>query len=165
MATMKLNELIRMRRKELGLREADVAAQAALGREAYRDIEWDENEAYTNVELLDLRAICKILGLDLLSMFDIECRFCSSAAPTDDVFDLPRNDLIAQRRIALGLTRDQLADRIGFETIAVEQMEQDPDFLERWSVELIERLATELRTPPQALLRVRCDKCGQGGSG
>ncbi len=162
---MKPNELIRARREELGLKVAEVAATAALGGPAYRDIESYEDEAYKTVELRALRSICKVLGLNLLSMFGIECRLCTGDGSDAGFFRLPRNQLISQRRIALGLAREQLGDRIGFEMVAIEEMEEDPAYLEEWSVELIQQLATELRIPAQALLRVPCEKCGQGGDG
>ena len=127
---MKPSELIRARREELGLKPADVAARASLGNSAYRDIESYENEAFTTTQLGALRSICEALGLDLLSMFGIECQFCAGSGSDADLFRLPRNELISHRRIALGLTREQLGDRIGFEPIAIEEMEQVvcPDF-------------------------------------
>jgi len=161
---MKPNELIRARREGLGLSPADVAMTASLGIPAYRDIEAYEDEAFTRAHLQALRSICEMLGLDLLSIFGIECQFCSGDYP-DALFHVARNALISQRRMALGLTDEQLGDRIGFEAIAIEKMEKDPDFLELWSVELIQQLATELGIPVHALLRVRCLKCGHGVSG
>jgi hypothetical protein len=99
-------------------------------------------------------------------MFGIACHFCSTAGADADLFRLPRNELISKRRAALGRTREQLGDRIGFETVATEEMEQDSDFLERWPVELIQQLAIALEIPVHALLRVPCSKCRQGaGSG
>lgn len=157
---MQASDTIRKRREELGLNAVDVAATAGLGFEAYRDIESYENEAFTIVELRALRAVCELLKLDLLSMFAIECQFCPGS--DTDLFRLPRNALISRGRTALALTREQLGDRVGFETIAIEEMEQDAAFLERWSVELIQQLATELRIPVHALLRTRCAKCGHG---
>jgi transcriptional regulator with XRE-family HTH domain len=163
---MKPNELIRARREELGLKVADVASKAALGGAAYRDIESYEDEAFTTVPLGTLRSITEVLGLDLLSMFGIECHLCSTADADVELFRLPRNELTSKRRTALGLTREQLGNRIGFETVAIEEMEQDPDFLERWSVELIQQLAIALKIPMHVLLRVPCSKCRRGaGSG
>jgi transcriptional regulator with XRE-family HTH domain len=159
---MQANEVIRARREELGLRAAEVAMAAGIGDDAYRDIESYEDEAFTTAQLQEIRSIFETLGLDLLSVFGIECRFCTGQTTEIDLFDRPRNEVIAQRRSVLGLTREQLGDRIGFETVAIEEMEQDPAFLERWSIQLIEQLARELGLPVQPLLRVRCLRCGQG---
>jgi DNA-binding XRE family transcriptional regulator len=109
-----------------------------------------------------LRSICAALGLDILTLFGIECHFCAGNCPDADLFRLGRNELISRRREAVGLTREQLGDRIGFETTAIEEMERDPAFLEQWSVELILELAKELRIPEHALLRAPCSKCGKG---
>jgi len=153
---MKPNELVRERREELGLREAEVASYAGLSRAEYRDIEHDEDEAFTVVQLGKLRAIATLLKLDILSMFAIECETQGDDTSNIGLFSRPRNELISLRREALEFTREQLGDRIGFETIAVEGMERDPDFLERWSVELIQELAKALTLPVHVLLQVPC---------
>jgi len=69
--------------------------------------------------------------------------------------------MIRARRANLGLTQDQLGDLIGFETVAIVNMEKDPDFLESWSGELIVELAGYLEVPAQVLLGVRYSKCGK----
>ena len=51
---MNANEVIRTRREELGLKEADVALATALGTAAYRDIELYEAEARETTPLGDL---------------------------------------------------------------------------------------------------------------
>jgi transcriptional regulator with XRE-family HTH domain len=162
---MKPNQQIRNQREQLRLTEADVAAKAGLTRSAYRDIEWYEDEAYTATPLRALRAIGEILELDLLSLFGIHCALCSGDRSVTEMFRVPRNTLIAERRAALGLTREQLGDDLGFETIAVEELEQDPDYVDRWPIELIQQLATQLRLPMTPLLRIPCEKCRHDGNG
>lgn len=155
------NERIRKRREELGLTQAEVAAQAGLGIYAYGDIELHKDEAYTVADLGAMRRICALLGLDLLSLFGVDCASCAGGAVADD-FPQLRDRLIAQRREALGLSRAELGDRIGFETGAIDAMESDAAFLEGWSAELIVELAQILGVSAHALLRVRCSKCSRG---
>jgi DNA-binding XRE family transcriptional regulator len=126
----------------------------------YWDIEHHEDEGFTVAQLGKIRAIGRVLNLDILSIFGIGCQFCANDISVLKQLFPPRNELISQRRMSLGLTRNQLGDRIGFETVAVEQMERDPDFLEQLSVELIGELAGVLELPVHALLRVPCLKCG-----
>jgi transcriptional regulator with XRE-family HTH domain len=159
---MKPNEVIQIRREALGLKLEDVAATAALGVSAYWDIELHEDEAYSVANLSHLRAILKLLGLDMLPLFDIDCEFCKNQGLRLDLFDVPRSDLVTRRRVELGLTREQLGDLVGFEIIAIEWMEQGSDFLESWSIELIQDLANALSLPVHALLRAPCSKCGYG---
>jgi hypothetical protein len=113
-----------------------------------------------------LRAFMQAFAHPGVQLFGIECHFCSTADADVDLFKLPRNELISKCRTALDLTREQLGNLIGFETVAIEEMEQDLDFLERWPVELIQQLAIALEIPVHALLRVPCSKCRRGaGSG
>jgi transcriptional regulator with XRE-family HTH domain len=144
---MKPNEVIRNRRIALGLKESDIAAQTEIGRSWYCDVENTDNDVYTHTPLRDLRIICTTLKLDLLSLFNIK-QLESSSTSTK-----PRNKLIESGRQALGITQEQLSDRIGFDTIAVEDMEKTPDYLEGWPIELIQKLANELRIPIQELLK------------
>jgi len=57
------------------------------------------------------------------------------------------------------LSQDDLGDRVGFEPVAIVAMESDPEFLESWSVGLVQELAAVLGLPPQVLLGVRCAVC------
>jgi transcriptional regulator with XRE-family HTH domain len=147
------NEIIRTRRELMGITKEEVASYASISLMEYYDIEGYGDEAYTVVPLGVMRSICKRLNLDLLSLFGIEDANHANDEMDISLFKLPRNELILHSRTKLGLSQDDLGDRIGFETVAVEDMERDPDFLERWSIELIQNLANALEIPVYLLLR------------
>jgi len=149
---MKPHDRIRAARDRLGLSMNDVAVKAGVGVPGYRDVEFYEDEAFSVVPLGDLRSICRILELDLFAMFEVADLVDGSNRLGGDLVHLRRNELIQRRRTELGLTREQLGDLIGFETITVEQMEQESDFLEQWPLELIETLAVELSLPLRTLI-------------
>ena len=106
------NEIIRERREALKIKIADVAEAASLTPAAYRDVESYEDEACSVVRLRSLRAICRKLDLDALSLCSVECALCKNVASIES-FRQPRHQLISQRRLTLGLSRDDLADRVG----------------------------------------------------
>lgn len=112
--------------------------------------------------LSSLRMVFKILNLDL-SNFGIECPACASDHVAISMLALPRHTLIAQRRALKGLTPEALGDVIGFETAAIEEMEQNPDWLERWPIQPIRDLADALSLPLATLLHMPCPRCGTGG--
>jgi transcriptional regulator with XRE-family HTH domain len=153
------NVAIREARQRLGLSETDVAARAGLSPNEYLDLEAHENEAADVVHLSDLKKLVEVLHLDLLGLFGIGCVFCEHPElPTPDPH-VTRNDLVRRTREAMGLSEDDLGDRVGFETVAIVAMESDPEFLESWSVGLVQELAAVLGLPLQVLLGVRCAAC------
>jgi hypothetical protein len=159
--TKSVNEAIKEARTRVGLRDIDVAAHAGLSIDEYFDVEMHGDEAFTVVHLRHLKKLCEVLQLDLLDLFGIECAFCGGQQHAARLAPTPRDELILARREALGLTPDQLGDLIGFETVAIKDMEKNPDYLEGWSVELVVELAGHLKVPAQVLLGVRCSRCGR----
>ena len=93
-----------------------------------------------------------------MSLFEMPCPFCCGAIVLDD-YSLPRNVLIRKKRENKGLSADQLGDRIGFATVAVNNMEADPAFLETWALVYIQELAEAIDVPFQVLLAVKCTTC------
>jgi transcriptional regulator with XRE-family HTH domain len=156
-----VKRVIKAARERLGLTLDDTATQSGLSWNEYFDVELHGDEAFTVVHLRHLKKLCEVLQLGLLNLFGIECAFCGRHEQAAAVPPVPRDKLIRTRREAFGLTQDQVGDLIGFETVAIVDMEKDPDFLERWSVELIVELAGYLELPVQVLLGVRCSKCGR----
>ncbi len=156
---MTVNELLRDQRTRLGLTEAEVAGRAGLSLDEYRDVEQHEDEAVQVLRLRNLRLLCSVLALDPLDLFGVPCAFC---ARTDSglVSGGGRQEVVRSRRVALGWSQAELAERIGFEAGVVDDIERDPEYLEGWSVELVLSLAQVLGVPPQVLLNVRCRTCG-----
>lgn len=63
-----------------------------------------------------------------------------------------RNELVLNRREELGISQAQLADVLGFDVDAIEQIEREPSYLESWSIELVVNLANALNLSPMVLL-------------
>jgi len=158
---MSVNQTIKAARERFGLTLADVAARSGLSWNEYFDVELHDDEAFTVVHLRHLKKLCEVLQLDLLDLLGIECAFCGKQEQAAAMPPVPRDELIRTRRVAFGLTQDQIGDLIGFYTVAIVDMENDPGFLERWSVELIVELAGYLEVPVQVLLGVKCNRCGK----
>lgn len=153
------NETMRARRHALGLTMSDVASRSSLTIDEYADIEDHEGEARSVVHVRDLKRVCEVLNLDLLELMGIECPFCEQRSAL--VARSPRNELVQAQRRALGISEEELGDRVGFEKSAIQDLEADPDYLDGWSLSLVVRLAAELDLPPQRLLGVKCRSCGQ----
>jgi len=145
----------------LGFGEVEVAERCGLSVYEYGDIEQHRNEFFDVVHLRQARCLCEVLGLDPFAVFDLDCAFCTGDTVPRDDFSLPRNELVRKMRVARRFSQDELGDEIGFETAAIENMENDPDFFESWSIELVSDLAAILKIPPQILLRIKCSKCGR----
>lgn len=155
------HELIRARRIALGAGEVEVATGCGLSVYEYGDIEQHRDELFQVAHLRQARCLCDRLGLDIFEIFDMNCAFCADGAAYHDDYLLPRNELVRKQRTALGFSQADLGDEIGFETAAIENMENDPDFFEEWSFDLIHETATILNVPPQIFLAIKCPKCGR----
>lgn len=151
------SETIRHRREELGLTDEQVSAQSGLSRDEYFDVELHDNELVQVVQLRHARKLCDVLQLDLLVLAGVVCRHTGGPASGST----PRKELVRTQRVALGLSQAQLGDLIGFETSAITDMENDSDYLDGWSIELVVELSGHLRVLPQALLGVKCGTCGR----
>jgi DNA-binding XRE family transcriptional regulator len=143
---------------ELNLKDTQVAQRAGLSIDEYFDVELHPDEIYTVTPLGTVKNLAHVLGFDFMSLFEMPCPFCCGAIVLDD-YSLPRNVLIRKKRENKGLSADQLGDRIGFATVAVNNMEADPAFLETWALVYIQELAEAIDVPFQVLLAVKCTTC------
>jgi transcriptional regulator with XRE-family HTH domain len=153
-----INEVLRSQRMKLGLDEAEVARRSGLSLDEYRDVEQHDDEAFQVLHLGNLRLLCGVLGLDPLDLLGITCAFCSGPS-AGSVPGGGRHEVVRSRRVALGLSQADLAERIGFEAGVVGDIERDPDYLEGWSAELVLALAQVLGVAPQVLLNFTCRRC------
>jgi DNA-binding XRE family transcriptional regulator len=158
---MDVNEKIKRRRKELGLSDTEVANKVGLSIHEYGDVEQHADEIFAVVELLRVKEICQMLKFDFFELFDMNCSFCREGNQHLESYSLPRNDLIRKRRIEMGLSVEELGDRIGFEETAVKDMEKDTDYLETWPINYVKDLSAITSVPFQILLNVKCAKCGK----
>jgi DNA-binding XRE family transcriptional regulator len=156
-----VNETIKGARTRLGMELHDVAQRSGLSWNEYYDVELHPSEALDVVNLRHLKTLCAVLGLDLLDLFEIDCAFCGAQDQAPVVPPRPRDDLVRRQRAKFGLSQDQLGDLIGFEAVAIVEIEKDPEYLEGWSIRLVVELAGYLDIPAQWLLGVACRKCGR----
>ena len=158
---MKANELIKAGRNRLGMSETEAAEKIGLTIYEYGDIEQHEDEIFTVAHLSQVKRLCNILGIGIFELLNMECAFCANDETFTEEYNLSRHDLIQRRRVDLGLTQDDLGNQIGFETVAIKDMETNPGFLENWSFELVRNLGSILNIPTQILMLERCKKCGR----
>lgn len=151
---MKTHETIQTRRLELGLSESEVASQTGISIHEYGDIEQYAEEFTSVLPLSAARRLCEVLGLDMLRLIGLDSGSTPNAPVSQPISQLvPRNEQVSQGRNALGISRDQLAERLGFEEEILEKIESDPQFLETLPIELAIALAKELVLPPQFFLK------------
>lgn len=155
------NQKIRKRRTELRLSDIVVAEKCGLSIHEYSDVEQHADEIMTAVPLKKVKQICDILSINLLDLLEIQCEYCLGKESYDSEHSLPLNRLISVTRTSMGISKDELADRLGFFIDAVDEMEEDENYLENWPIDIITNLSNELNLPIQILLGVRCDKCGR----
>lgn len=148
---MSINAAIRDRRNKLGLAKEQVCQIVGLSIHEYSDLEAYADEFYSVLKLREVKALSKALKLELnelLSEAGIEACVNNDNAESE----LPRSDLVKRRRELLGLSEDELADKLGFDPEAIRRMESEADFFEGWPLDLIERLSHELGIPVSAIL-------------
>jgi transcriptional regulator with XRE-family HTH domain len=158
---MDVNKKIKVRRQELGLTDVEVAKLAGLSIHEYSDIEMHVDEIMLYPGLNKVKEVLKILKIDFFDLFDMHCVFCEKDKQYIKDYLLPRNELIHKRRTEMGLSASDLGDRIGFEEVAVNDMEKDPNYLETWAIDYIKDLSRVIDVPLQILLNIKCTKCGR----
>ena len=151
---MKINEKIKKAREKLGLIDTDIVEKTDISIDEYCDIESYPDEIFTVTDLKELKQLCIVLGFDLFELFRLSPFF---PFEKDDrnfefAYKFPRHHLIKKRREELKLSEEELGALIGFEPIAIKNMEQDETFLESWTLELIVKLAKALRLPLDSLV-------------
>ena len=143
--SVKPNELIKMQREKLALTEVDVAKQVGLSIHEYADIEQHEDELFTVTHLGEVRKLCDLLNIEICDLLGLDCSLVTGK-------HIKPNKLVHDKRISLELSKAQLADKIGFETLVIDQIENDAGFLEGWSFELIKELAMAINEPVENLI-------------
>jgi DNA-binding XRE family transcriptional regulator len=158
---MAVNEEIKRRRLEVGLADTEAARQVGLSIHEYDDIEQHAREIFEVTELRSTKRICEVLRLDFFRLFNIRCAFCEGSDQYLQYFSTPRNELIRKRRLDLGLSEEELGNSIGFEAIAITDMEKEANYLEAWPIDLTKELSGALKIPVQILIGIKCKRCGR----
>jgi transcriptional regulator with XRE-family HTH domain len=147
-----VNQRIKARREQLGLKQSEIAAKLGMSDSSYADIEQHADEIFTVTPVGKVRELCTILGLDPFELFELS----NPNAHSPKITSLPqsgRAELIRERREELGLTAEQLADRVGYYAKSIEAIESgDIAHLDSWVIEEISDMASELKLPAAILL-------------
>lgn len=137
---------IKARRLELGLSDKDVSDQVGIGQYSYGDIEFHDDEFITQISLGEAKRVCAVLGLDLNKLLAIEKSSSGSEL---------RNELLHHRRIELGVSVQDLSDKIGFYPEVIEKIEKDANGVDDLPIEVVNDIAKLLELPLEKLLRSR----------
>lgn len=156
-----INEKIKARRRELGLSDVETAHQARLSIYEYGDIECYADEVFVVVPLYHIKKLCAVLKTDFFTLFEIPCAFCDEGATCLDDYWLRRSALIRKKREALGLSTEELGDKVGFYGAEIYLMETYTAHFESWVIRNISDLAEHLQIPFQVLLDVQCPRCAR----
>lgn len=140
---MKPNEIMKQRRLQLGMSDAEVAKASGLSVSQVGDVEQYEDELLSAITLSEARMLCAALAFSLHDALGIP-----SGAPLLG----PRAQAVRLARMQKGLTVEQLGDLIGFEAEAITNIEASPDFVDELPGEVAMNLARILGLPATALL-------------
>jgi transcriptional regulator with XRE-family HTH domain len=140
----KINNAIKAQREKLGLTDIDVAKSAGLSIHEYADIEQYEDELKTVTHLCQVRRLCAVLEIDLYDLFNLDVVLSNEGIP------VPK--LVREKRKLLDISKAELAEKIGFEELVIDQIENQDDFFEDWSFELIKEFALAIDEPVEALI-------------
>jgi hypothetical protein len=113
------------------------------------------------VALRSVKALCSILNLDAMQLLSIACAFCEEGKGFVADYNLSRNELIKHRRFALGLSAEELGNKVNYNVIEIQNLEGHPEYIENWRVHDLKALSDALAIPLQVLLGLRCNKCGR----
>jgi len=120
---------------------------------SYRDVEAYESEFKDMLDLAKAKSICGLLRLDLFEVLALDPevpRELLEAA--SDRGGLGRGEFIRAHREAIGLSAEELADRVGYEAVLIESAETDPATLESRCLAVLVDLAKELQVPLATLV-------------
>jgi len=151
---MRINEKIKARRELLELTDTDVVEKTNISIDEYYDIEAYPDEVFTVTYLSELKQLFIVLDFDLFELFKLPpfFPFRKEERNLEFAHKLPRHRLIKKRREELKLSEEELGSIIGFYPKAITEMEQDENFLESWTLELIIKLAKALKLPLDSLV-------------
>lgn len=152
---------IKKRREELGLSDTYVASQINRSTGTLWHLEMDKTDIFSDVPIETVKKLYNVLSTTFFDLFGLKCEFCQKGETFDQDYLLPRNELIKKKREALGLSREELGNRVDFYECAIIDMEEDPNYLEIWALEDIMNLGKELKIPIQILLGEKCDICNR----
>ena len=142
------HEMIKLKRLELGMSEADTAQAASLSIFEYGDVEQHRTEFISAIPLYKAKLLCQVLGLDMRKVLELEPSLDLHERPLPfELVGLPRHKMVEKRRLVLRKSVATVADAIGYDDAAVVSAEFDGSFLENYPVDVLAALARELDLP------------------
>lgn len=146
MNDLSISKLIKVRRIELGISEITFAEILGISLDSYLDIERYPEEFFTQISLSNAKTICKYVNLKLLDI--VEVKFPELKEINSVTESIPIRDLFKQRRSELGLTTETLADMIGYNEVAVLEVESEENGIDSLAIDDVVGLLTILGIPP-----------------
>lgn len=140
---MRIGEFFRAKRIEKGLSENEVANQIKDGFQSslFYDFELRDDNDIDGLSICDYKKYCSILDIPATSFADI---------PATNLYSLKLSELIKSRRTEKGYSIDDLAERIGYDSIVVVALENDE--YDDVVLDVIKGVAYELDLPLRLLL-------------
>lgn len=132
-------EIIRNARMSLGLSEQEVCEITGLSIHEYSDLELRTDEFFDTISVASARKVCQALGVDLKSLIP-----CGKFQNANKAVYGSRSELVTKTRERLGFSVEQVAERIGFEAIAVVMVEKDEKNIEELNLSTVLSLAEVL---------------------
>jgi transcriptional regulator with XRE-family HTH domain len=144
---------IKERRVEKGFSEIECAADAGLSIHEYDDVESYEDEFIRVLSLGKARRIATKLELSLEELLgDYLGHSDRKSAVADSVPAGPRHSLVRRARLANGLSVSELADKIGYEDVAIDNLENSSDYFEVLCIDVLLDIAEVLGLDPACLI-------------
>ena len=155
----KLGQLIRTRRKELGLSQAQLAEKLKITRQFLCQIELGQCPLSKSDVLIE--QLAKILELDISELQTV--RPARKVRRVKRVRLTPLGEFLTRRRLELGLSQKELAERVEISSTHVSTVERSarrpsPKLLDKLSKALGCQIPKELMPPPMKLGRPRKQK-------
>ena len=140
-----LNNLIERHRLERGLTLEDVSVSTGLNLDSYWDVERHSDKIYSNVSLGVVRRILQVLGINLYAIIESHCGKSGNDYDPVMYWGLGRHEIIAARRAELGFSEEEFGDILGFEIVAIREIERSPDGIDNYHMDFLNELAVSLK--------------------
>lgn len=138
-----VNEFLKSARTSLGLSGREVCERTGLSIYQYSDLELRSDEFFDTISVADARKVCQALEVDLKCLIPRgEHRIANTAGSHSG------SEVVTKTREGLGLSIEQVADRIGFETATVALVEEDEKNIEALNLSTVLSLAEVLEIDP-----------------
>jgi transcriptional regulator with XRE-family HTH domain len=149
--TSSVHSLIKQRREQLGIGQAELARRIGVASSEYWDVELYDDELIMALPLKNARLLAEILGFELGALFAPD-----SAARVQTISNKPRHIVLAQARNKLGVSTKTMADEIGFEEVFVERIESRREDLDNYPYYVLKIVADYLKLDPMDVLHAPC---------